>query len=221
MVAQIKNWLIYKIHDRALKRAAQRYASGRLVDVGCGIKPYKELFSPYVTDHIGVEHEQTLHGLSEADLVGTAYDIPASEKSFNTALLSAVLEHLEEPDICLREIYRVLAPSGVLILTVPFIWHIHEAPRDYYRYSKYGLDYLLKKAGFEVLEINALSGFWVTFGQLFVYNIQRFNRGPLRVLRLIDLFSMIVQLFALGLEKIDKTEDWTWMYIAIARRPKE
>ncbi len=218
MAKTLKNWLIYTIHDRELKRSAQQYLGGRLLDIGCGDKPYKDLLAPYVTEHVGVDHADTQHDKSNIDLFGTAYEIPTEDDAFDSAICSAVLEHLEEPELAIRECYRVLRPSGVAIYTVPFIWHIHEAPRDFYRYSKYGLKYLFEKVGFEVLEINALSGFWVTFGQLFVYNLYRLNKGPLRWLRVIDILGVLVQLVAYGLDKIDKTEKWTWMYLAVVRK---
>ena len=218
MAKKLKNWLIYTIHDRELKRSAQQYLSGRLLDIGCGDKPYEDLLAPYVTEHVGVDHADTQHDRLNIDLLGTAYEIPTEDDSFDSAVCTAVLEHLEEPERAIRECHRVLRPNGVAIYTVPFIWHIHEAPRDFYRYSKYGIKYLFEKVGFEVLEIRALSGFWVTFGQLFVYNLYRLNKGPLRWLRVIDILGMLVQLVSYGLDKIDKTEKWTWMYLAVVRK---
>jgi SAM-dependent methyltransferase len=79
----------------------------------------------------------------------------------------------------LRECWRVLKAGGVALYAVPFIWHLHEEPHDFYRDSKYGLQYLFAKTGFEILELRPLSGFLVTFGQLFVYYLHRFNHGPL------------------------------------------
>jgi SAM-dependent methyltransferase len=191
---------------------------GRLVDIGCGTKPYEALLSPYVAEHLGVDHEHSIHNHANVDLFGTAYSIPAPDNSFDSALCSAVLEHLEEPEAALRECHRVLKPDGVAIYSVPFIWHLHEEPRDFYRYSKYGLDYLFTKVGFKVVEIQALSGFWVTFGQLFVYNIYRFNRGPLRWLRIIDAIGLTLQGLAFVLDRLDRTEQWTWMYVVVARK---
>jgi len=213
-----KNWLIYHIHDRALLDAAKQYYKGRLIDIGCGIKPYKQLLAPYVSEHVGVEHVDTLHSTSCVDLFGSAYKIPAEDASFDSALCTSVLEHLEEPEQALRECYRVLKPEGIAIYSVPFIWHLHEEPRDYYRFSKYGLDYLFRKAGFELVEIKALSGFWVTFGQLLVYNLYRLNRGPLRWLRIIDAFGLGLQGLAYLLDRLDRTEQWTWMYMVVAKK---
>jgi SAM-dependent methyltransferase len=212
--------LIYHIHDRALKVAAQKYFSGRLIDIGCGVKPYKKLLAPYVSEHIGVEREGTLHDKSCVDLFGDAYRIPVDDGAFDSALCTSVLEHLEEPEQALRECHRVLKPGGVAIYSAPFIWHLHEEPRDFYRYSKYGLDYLFRKAGFELVEIKALSGFWVTFGQLLVYNLYRLNRGPLRWFRIIDAIGLVLQGLAYLLDRVDRTEQWTWMYMVVARKGK-
>lgn len=174
---------------------------------------------PHVTEHIGVDHEESLHDAHNRDLVGTAYAIPAGHDSFETALCSAVLEHLEEPEAALNECFRVLKPGGHAIYTVPFIWHLHEEPRDFYRFSKHGLRYLFEKTGFEIKEIKALSGFWVTFGQLLVYNLYRINRGPLRWLRIVDVVAMLMHGFFYLLDKIDRTEQWTWMYLVVAKKP--
>lgn len=218
MAKNINNLLIYYIHDRELKKFASSYITGKLIDIGCSTKPYENLLSSYVTEHMGVDYKDTRHDTSKIDLFGTAYQIPVEDASFDSAVCTAVLEHLEEPELALRECYRVLKPEGVAIYSVPFIWHIHEEPRDFYRFSKYGLQYLFEKVGFEVLELKALSGFWVTFGQLLVYNIYRLNRGPLRWLRIIDAVGLLLQAIAYGLDKFDKTEQWTWMYMVVVRK---
>jgi len=219
MAYETKNILINRIHDRELSRCAASYLKGRLVDVGCGTKPYKKLLAPFVTDHIGVDHQGTIHDKSQIDIFGTAYEMPLQDGSFDSAICTAVLEHLEEPEAALRECFRVLKPDGRAIYSVPFIWHLHEEPRDFYRYSRYGLAYLFEKAGFEMVEIKALSGFWVTFGQLFVYNLDRFNKGPIRWFHLLDVPMLLIQLVSYCLDKIDKTEKWTWMYMVVAKKP--
>jgi SAM-dependent methyltransferase len=210
--------LTSQIHDRELKRCAATYFKGRLIDIGCGSKPYKGLLAPYVNEHIGVDRKDTKHSKSNIDLFGTAYEIPARNASFDCAICTMVLEHLEEPELALRECHRVLKPGGVAIYSVPFIWHVHEAPRDFYRFSKYGLRYLFQKVGFDILELNALSGFWLTFGVLSVYNLNRFNRGPVRWLRIISRFGSLIQSISYSLERIDKTEQWTSAYMLVAKK---
>lgn len=212
------NVLVNIIHDRELRRVGAQYLRGRMLDIGCGAKPYKDLLAPYVIEHVGLDYEGSPHDKTSVDLVSSAYSIPESDAAFDSVICTAVLEHLEEPEQALREGYRVLKPGGVAIYTVPFIWHLHEEPRDFYRFSKYGLTYLFEKVGYEIIELKALSGFWVTFGQLFVYNLHRFNRGPFRWLRLVDALGLIVQGVAYLLDRLDRTEQWTWMYLVVARK---
>ena len=112
MAKEIKNILINQIHDRQLKQYASKYLSGRLIDIGCGTKPYKDLLAPYITGHIGIDHEETLHDKSNIDRFGTAYDLPAEDEEFDSAICTAVLEHLEEPELALKECHRILKRGG-------------------------------------------------------------------------------------------------------------
>jgi ubiquinone/menaquinone biosynthesis C-methylase UbiE len=219
MPKTLKNTLVYSLHDTQLHIFAERYISGKLIDIGCGTKPYKNTLAPFVSEHIGVDHLETFHDKQNIDLFGTAYDIPVEDESFDSAISTAVLEHLEEPEKAIQECYRILKSGGYAIYSIPFLWHLHEEPRDFYRYSKYGIEYLFEKVGFKIIEIKPLSGFWVTFGQLFVYYIYRFNRGPLRWLHIIDFVGLLIQGIAYGLDKIDKAEQWTWMYMVVVQKP--
>ena len=210
--------LVKWIVQKHLVETTSKYFKGSLIDIGCGTKTYQELVAPSITEHIGVDHEKTLHDQSNIDLFGTAYEIPSEDNFFDSALCTAVLEHLEEPELALKECHRVLKPGGVAIYSVPFIWHLHEEPRDFYRFSKYGLKYLFEKTGFEIIEIKALSGFWVTFGQLFVYNLYRFNRSIVKWTHIIDIIGLLIQALAYALDRVDRTERWTWMYMVVAKK---
>jgi len=75
-------------------------------------KPYQDLLSPFLTDHIGVDHQGTLHDKSNIDRFGNAYNLPAEDEEFDCALCTAVLEHLEEPELALKECWRVLRHGG-------------------------------------------------------------------------------------------------------------
>lgn len=215
------NWLIFQVINPALKQKLQQYAKGKLIDIGCGEKPYKHMVAPYVEKHVGLDHEETFHNKSNVDLFGTAYSIPIEDEFFDIALCTDVLEHLEEPAKAIAETYRVLKTGGYAIYTVPLFWHLHEEPRDFYRYTKYGLKYLFDKNGFEIIEITALSGFVVTFSQELVYFLQSFRKGgklnPLWWI--IPPVGHLIQACAYLLNKIDPTENFTIEYIIVVRKP--
>jgi len=210
----LAQWIV----QRSLEKLIPRYIKGDLIDIGCGTKPYTQILAPHISKHIGIDLHNADHEKPVMDIVCNAYRIPVKSESFESALCTAVLEHLEEPEEALRECHRVLKSGGAAIYTIPFIWHLHEEPRDFFRFSKYGIEYLFRKTGFAIQELIALSGFWVTFGQLFVYNLHRLNRGPLRWFRVIDFLGIFIQFASYCLDRLDKTEQWTWMYILVARK---
>lgn len=214
------NWLVYKIVDKVLAESIQKYARGKLLDIGCGEKPYESMAKAYITEHVGLDHKNTLHNKSKIDLFGNAYNIPVEYEYFDTILCTAVLEHLEEPYRAIKEANRVLKKKGHAIYTVPLFWHIHEEPRDFYRYTKWGLKYLFEENGFEIIELKALSGFLVTFGQEYVYYIWRFRKGgginPLYWI--IPIIGFIIQWICYLLNKIDNSKEFTWMYILVAKK---
>jgi SAM-dependent methyltransferase len=220
MAKETKNLLINHLVETELQRCIPNYLRGRLLDIGCGTKPYRDLLAPYVTEHLGVDYPGTLHGSDSVDVWCTAYEVPLADRTFDSVLCTSVLEHLEEPELALRECYRLLRPGGVALYVLPFIWHIHEEPRDFFRFSRYGVKYIFEKAGFRISEIRAVNGFWVTFGQLFVYNLYRVNRGPLRWFHLVDAAGLIVQSLSYLADKIDKTEAWTSNYVVVAVKPQ-
>jgi ubiquinone/menaquinone biosynthesis C-methylase UbiE len=191
-----------------------------LIDIGCGIKPYRELLRPYVNEHVGVDHEESVHDQSQIDYFGTAYKIPVSANSFDTALCTSVLEHLEEPEAALRECFRVLKAGGVAIYAAPFIWHLHEEPRDFYRFSKYGLTYLFEKAGFEILELFPVMGFWGTSSQLLVYKLYQYNRSIVSLTGLIPALGWLLQSFGYAFRHPKENELWPSDYAIAARKPK-
>lgn len=205
-----------RIGAKLIHNAAQKYLKGKLLDIGCGSKYKHLLIGDFVTEYIGLDHEHSPHNLEKVDIMGTAYDIPEKSDSFDSILCTAVLEHLEEPEQALCEAYRVLKSGGYAVYTIPLFWHLHEEPRDFYRFTKHGIRYLFEKTGFELVEIKASSGFWVTFGSEFNYYINRFKRGPLKLI--IPLIIILNNLICLTLEKIDKPEEFTWMYLVVVKK---
>ena len=139
---------------RGLAGAMQLYSkslSGKLLDVGCGTKPYRSLFAvdEYVGLDIDSEHSREL-GIADEFYDGEVF--PFTDQEFDAILCNQVLEHVFNPDEFLGEISRVMKVSAKMVLTIPFVWDEHEQPYDYGRYSSFGLKALLERNGFKVLE---------------------------------------------------------------------
>ena len=152
----------------SLTRLAPR-ARGRLLDVGCGDKPYEHLFLPYVREYLGVEHEATFAATSASARGGAVvrYDgkrLPFEDESFDTVLSVQVLEHTPDPAALLAEMARVLRGDGVLILSAPFSFRLHEEPHDYFRFSPHGLRKLCDDAGLIIDEVAPHGNLWSLLG---------------------------------------------------------
>lgn len=170
------NWLIYDLGDK-FREACKKYYKGVMYDLGCGEKPYKEFFLQHVERYIGIDWGNSLHD-SKADILADLNEpLPLDNECADTTIAFSVLEHLHEPQTMLDEAFRVLKPGGAMVLTVPWQWHVHEAPHDYFRFTPYGLKYLLEKAGFAVVTIKPLSGFFTTWVLKFNYFTKRLVGG--------------------------------------------
>jgi len=108
----------------------------RLLDVGCGVKPYAPWFAPYVTEHVGLD----IAGNPDADLVGTIEAIPAEDASFDLVVCTQVLEHCEDPAEGVRELRRVVKPGGRVLLSTHGVQVYHPAPHDLWRWTHEGLE---------------------------------------------------------------------------------
>jgi SAM-dependent methyltransferase len=110
--------------------------------------------------HVGVELAITLNGLQGVDVIYDGYSLPFADGCFESALCTEVLEHTRDPAQVLCEVARVLRPGGHVLVTVPMIIHDHEEPRDYYRFTRYGLLLLAEGAGLEPVWIEPRGGAW-------------------------------------------------------------
>lgn len=147
----------YRLH-RAIDAAIAGNARGDCLDAGSGRSPYKTMLLQNAERVISVDVEDRS---GNTDVIADIQEMPQLEDaSFDTILCSQVLEHVPRPADALREFARVLRPDGILILTVPHLSVIHEAPHDYYRYTQYGLASLCEQTDLRVTRINATGGLW-------------------------------------------------------------
>jgi SAM-dependent methyltransferase len=149
----------------------------RVLDVGAGDAPYRELFSH--ADYRTTEWSESPHeGAIRTDLVGPAEALPLEDAVADVVLLTQVLEHVPRPRAVLTELRRVLKPGGWLHLTAPLVWEVHEAPYDFFRYTGYGLQAMLEDVGFVHVEVAPRNGSLTTLAQLLVDAGSVIGRSP-------------------------------------------
>ncbi|MBW2000316.1 MAG: class I SAM-dependent methyltransferase [Deltaproteobacteria bacterium] len=196
------NWLAMLINNRSLRKNIH-LIKGRVVDLGCGDCQYKEDILEVAEEYIGVDWEKTPHQSQQVDIFADLNGrLPFEDGFADTFLSFQVLEHLPEPLNFLKECHRILREKGALVLTVPFMWGIHEEPHDYYRYTRYGLKYLLEEAGFTGIRVEENTGFWQMWVLKFNYHVNRRCRGYSRIFWVIPWF--LGQLASIALDMVDR-----------------
>lgn len=157
---------------------------GRLLDVGCGERPYGVLYDRLVDMKVATEVTFSPHGTAAADVICFAEALPFAQAAFDTVICTEVLEHTVQPSVALRELSRVLRPNGILLLSVPFIYPTHEAPHDYWRFTIHGLEALCRSTDLEPLYIRARGGVGATIMTLWVNTLIRAINGLGLLLRM-------------------------------------
>lgn len=131
-----------------------------VVDIGAGRAPYKKFVKCNKYIAIDKENRGAANDLILADINS---GIPLPDESVDLIIMTEVLEHVKKPAEVIKDAYRILRKGGIIILTTPMTWPIHERPNDFFRYTQFGLEYLLKEAGFKEFKINASNGFFILF----------------------------------------------------------
>ena len=159
---------VSKVHlERQLRRFANRTKRGMLVlDAGAGSAPYRKLFTHarYETADFAQFKGKKY---AELDYVCDLTSIPVEDGRFDRVIFNQVLEHLPEPDLVLAELFRVVKPGGSVFCSVPLFYAEHGVPYDFYRFTQFGLRRMFQKAGFEVVSLRWLEGYFGTVAYQF------------------------------------------------------
>ena len=193
------------INRRLLADAIKTHANqinGKILDYGCGSKPYQTLFK--FNEYIGVDIENPghSHANENVDVFFDGKTLPFADNTFDSCFSSEVLEHVFDIDASLKEISRILKPNGKILITTPFVWDEHEAPHDYCRYTSFGLKDVLERNGFKIIVQKKNGSFLQLILQLTLIHFNRklatniFLKYPFfliicPLLNLISLFSLM------------------------------
>ena len=215
----------YFINRFSLFNAVKNFASdtsseAKILDVGCGIKPYRELFSS--SSYTGIDIAGGGH-TDEAKTVDAFYDgknIPFPNESFDTIICTQVLEHADDPEILVKECARVLKSGGRAFFSMPFMYPEHEVPYDFHRFTRFEHERLYKKNNFTGFKIEQTTGLFGTFAQLLViwtFESITFRASLLKGLLSVFIFAPI-QVLGLAIDYLTNKSGPTMDYVVTVRK---
>ena len=215
----LKRYILHfeaRIEDAVSAFAAELPASALVLDAGAGEGRHAAPFARhrYVAVDLGVGDREWDYG--RLHCIADLSALPFRPGSFDGCLNIVTLEHVRAPAAVLKEIATALAPGGRLLLVVPHAWEVHQAPHDYYRYTRHGVRYLLETAGFAAITITPAGGFFRLLSRRLLNGLQFFP-GVLLLPAAVLLAppALLLPLF----DFLDQDNNFTLGYVCTARKP--
>lgn len=151
------------------------HSGGKFIDLGCGDMPYREIVQNKVDAYDSLDFFPRFNSVT---YVGDIQNMPViPDNTYDSAICIEVLEHVPDPASAIKEIFRILKPGAVVVVTVPHLSRLHDLPHDYYRYTRYGLVYLFEKVGFQIEKLVERGGLFSFLGHQITWVILGFFGG--------------------------------------------
>ena len=172
----------------------KRAIYGKVLDFGCGEKPYQQLFD--YDEYIGVDIEVSGHDNSQnnVDVFRDGSSLPFENATFDSILATEVFEHVFNIDDILTEIHRVLKSWGSILITTPFAIHEHEVPYDFARYTWWGMQHLLTKHWFSIMSNQHYGSYRDTILQLTIWFLWKVTETKYTYLTLVLRIILVAPL---------------------------
>jgi SAM-dependent methyltransferase len=208
-----------EIEDAVAAFARSLAPGARVLDAGAGENKYKHHFALGRYCGVDLAVGDTKWDYSRLDALADLGALPFRDGTFDAALNIVTLEHLAEPARALAEIARVLGPGAPLVVAAPQDWETHQAPHDYFRYTRYGLRRLLDEAGFEVVEMRAHGGYFRLLARRLLNGLQFFT-GGIRWLGFLPAAILVTPpaLILPFLDGLDRERNFTLGHVCLARK---
>jgi SAM-dependent methyltransferase len=208
-----------EIEDAVAAFAASLAPGTRVLDAGAGEGQYAHHFARQRYCGVDLAVGDAGWDYTRLDAIADLTALPFRTGALDGALHIVTIEHLCEPALALAEIARTLKPGARLLIAAPHEWEVHQAPQDYFRYTRYGLVYLLKKAGLEPIEVRPAGGYFRLLARRLLNGLQ-FFAGGLRWLLFLPAAALLVPpaLILPFFDFLDRDRNFTLGYIAIAKK---
>jgi SAM-dependent methyltransferase len=210
---------------------------GRVLDVGAGTGYGRRFLDPASTTYLPTDlpggrdaADAAIAARGEAPKVlCSGYDLPFAAGSMEGVAVLMVLEHTEDPGRILAEAWRVLAPGGRILVSVPFAFPVHGHPHDFRRWTPEGVRVELERAGFRVVERVAVGGAFAALALNLAFLVRyhltanerrRLLAAVLAVLAPLRLLGQaVLNGLALALDRLDRSEAFPLAVAAVAEKP--
>jgi SAM-dependent methyltransferase len=208
-----------EIEDAVAAFAGELAGGARVLDAGAGEGQYAGHFARQKYCGVDLAVGDAGWDYSKLDAVADLGALPFGDGVFDAALHIVTIEHLREPGRALAEMARTLKPGGRLLVAAPHEWEVHQAPHDYFRYTRYGLEYLLDGAGLEVIEIRAAGGYFRLLARRLLNGLQFFT-GGMRWLGFLPAAILLVPPAVILplLDGLDREKNFTVGYLCWAKK---
>ena len=221
----LKRHVLYfevEIEDAVAAFAHDLAPAARVLDAGAGEGQYARCFAKHRYCGVDLAVGDQAWDYSHLDAIADLTALPFPDAAFDAAVHIVTIEHLREPLQALLEMARTLKPGGRLLIAAPHEWEVHQAPHDYFRYTRFGLQYLLERSGFEVREMRPAGGYFRLLARRLLNGLQFFTGGVRWLLFLPAAILLALPALVLPwLDFLDRDRNFTVGYVCTAQRAKE
>lgn len=203
------------IDDAVCRFAASLADHARVLDAGAGEGKFATVFArqQYIGVDLGIG--DTDWNYARLDTLADLERLPFPDNTFDACINIVTLEHVREPAAVVQELYRTLKPGGIILLVTPHEWEEHQQPHDYFRYTRFGMEYLLNKAGFTGMVVEPAGGYFRLLSRRLLNGLQFFP-GLWVIPAAVVLIppAMLLPLF----DGLDDRRNFTLGYVCTARK---